>query len=223
MLSLYNLVFKTVQWGYWVRDLADYILKVPYLRFKNTLIDDLSIEKATLIDFRKCGDSSSLATDEILYEFDWFDTFQRLFLIHFVFGREQWDTRYKHNHNVYTMSDPRLGSEGVYMYVRLANGKEFLTNKSFNSQELSHFCQPRGKYLFILIGSLDITKFMHRFWTSWHHLQLNHIDFVMLAMHIDPKINAYIRTCGRIDPSITTIDDDNFDESYFYANDKLLI
>lgn len=223
MMFIYNLVFKTVQLGYWVKDRLDHVLKTPYQRFKNALIDEHSIETATILDFRKCGDSSSLATNEVLYEFDWFDMFQKLFLMSFVFGREQWNKIYKHNHSVYTISDPRLGSDGVYMYVRLASGKEFLTNKSFNSLELSHFCQPRGKYLFVLIGSMDITKFMHRFWTSWHHLQLNHLDFVMLAMHIDPRINTYVRSCGRIDPTITTIDDDDFDESYFYANDKILI
>lgn len=208
-MIFYNLLYLTTHWYLNASRCLDKLVYKPFIAMKRQIVDKSAIEKVSIIDLQYAH-SCSLIED--LYHIKWYHYCYRFFML-YVFKTTL--------PCIYHIYDNRLEYTGVYMYVRLSNGTEYLTNKPFDSKHLCQFEKPRTRYLCILLGNIEITRFMKRFWTSWSHLKLHHHDFILLACTFDRSIRRYTSYMKRLDHTIVLVDDDNFEETYINTNECL--
>lgn len=212
-MFFYNFVYKCACTYSWLRSAVSHAFYSPLVALKQKLLDDNAIRKASIIDIT---DFHNGMKTEVIYEFSWLECLYHLYLMWFVFGQNAWVERFRYVHGKYSITDSRLGRQGVYLHVILENGKEFLTDELFDSYAQSNFTKPKGKYLCVMMGNQDITHLYRRFATSWNNLKLRVIDFTLIAMHLDEGVYKYVmKVAGLSDICIITIDDDTVEEIEF--------
>jgi hypothetical protein len=207
----YNVIYLVAHWYAKARDTFDIYVTKPCKQLKQLLIDDTAIEHASLIQLEK-----DRVYEDVLINLRWFNYLTRY--LQMLYYRNDWTI--KKRLDQFVVSDLRL-DHGAILYVRLANGKEFLTDKSFYSSKFSNFSPPNKKYLCILLGKLDISVFIRRFWTSWNNLNIDFNHFIILTKHLDHNIKFYCDLNKNTCNSLTLVDDDDFSESYISNNDRV--
>lgn len=211
-------VYRIAQSYNFVRQVGDALYK-PAQSLRNKLLDGNAIQRAAIIDINRFGDDKSEA---VIYEWGRLELLYNLYLMWFVFGADAWMERGVKANGRFKIDDPRLGRDGVYLHVKLGDGREFLTSSAFDSDELSYFYPPKRKYLCVMMNDQDVTRLYKRFVTSWNSLNLSVIDFVLIAMHLDTKVYHYITSTQHSkDISIVTIDDDTVEENEYKDHTRL--
>lgn len=204
----YNIIYLVAHWYARARDAFDVYITKPCKQLKQQLIDDNAIEYASLIEIHQ-----DQLKEDILINLGWINYALRYLQMCF-FGKD-WTIRKRLDS--FVISDLRL-DHGAILYVKLANGKEYLTDKPFYSTQSSNFSHPKKKYLCILLDKLDISLFIYRFWTSWNALNLHFFDFILLSKYLDSNIRRHSKMI-RNHTCLTLVDDDDFSETYIGHND----
>ena len=190
-----------------------------YNRVRRMVVDDHAIQSAELIDVM------SPRRNVTLYHFGVWQTLQSLYLMYIVFGQDAWNSKYKELLGKFEVYDNRLSSPGIYMHVKLMNGKEYLTRDKFDSRALSVFSNPTAKYLCVYIGTLNVSCFFKRMLSSWAALgPLTAMDFVYIAMKLDKRVRNYIlgSESGPMQ-EVMLVDDETFEERKYAMNEVVSI
>lgn len=202
-MYLYRLVYRLACVYQNASNKVKHVVYDPMRRVRNYVLTGNAIERAVAYD--------GLGNARLVYQYGYFDLFYHLFLMWCVFGWETWNEKYRDSLLVFKV-DGNLKHDEL-LYVRLANGREFLRRDPFDAHDVSLFEQiPKSKYLCIMIGGCNMTRFYKRFACSWNSLRLRVIDIAVLALRLDAYAPLDI-----VSPStkLVTIDDDSFEEKVY--------
>jgi hypothetical protein len=188
------------------------MIRDPYIRLRKSVVPDHAIQKAVLIDTLSCK-------QEVLYDFNSFSLMYYVYLMCIVFGMQAWRERYRMLLARYKVADDRVKSNGMYIYVRLADGREYLTKREFNSTCLDDYKIPNTRYLCVHIDSNNITPYYKRFLSSWTHLEMTALDFVITAFYFDQRLRHLLSPLSH---KVSTIDDDTFEEKNYFDSDYII-
>lgn len=184
----------------------------PLRRIRECVLTENAIERAVAYD--------SVGNARLIYQYGYFDMFYHLFLMWCVFGNETWGDKYRDNVCVFKVEGDLKDDE--LMYVRLANGQEFLVREEFDANDMSIFEEARAsqkRYLCMMLGGRNMTRFYKRFSTSWNELGLRVIDIAALALRLDAHAHLHYKDFISPDIELVTIDDESFEEKVYKSGD----
>lgn len=204
MMYLYGLVYNaSLYYKTFAKSINQFLS--PLTELKKKIVPQDSIEYSFEID--------SFGKKNVLYQQTYAYFFYYTFLMFFVYGKTLWSTEFNRKQSSILFNINGSNSQNI-VYVRLSNGKEYLSRGSFNSIAINK--HPKRSYLCMYLNKLDISAFYKRFLASWSNLNITVIEFLMIAKHLHTQVNYMTNDAGLI---IKCITDEEFDEVEFKSND----